>query len=1064
MPVVHVKDFGEINFPETMTQAEIESALAEQFPTTTVLRPSLSAVEPESPTTSYFDHLKPKPSGVEFGAVPLEPMSGFEVQKSIAANGGLQNPPEFELAPVELPNTTEETEPRTFADKLGEAFAGPGTESVVVAGGDLTEGLTEGLGNTAAALVEPKSLAIGAGFIAGATIAPVTTAVVAGMMGAKGLGESLGAMSVAAEQGDVRGVAREVVPAAANALMVAAPLTGQSLKKTGEALREVAKPIPEVKFRVEDRLAVDDAAVASNPQATPHYESNPSPERVGGIGIVPSPATVAIGETIANLGASIKSLPESTRALWRSFSMESLPRITKSSQEAGEAGVRAASARQVGRGYGELFADKVLDGTGVDPFQFGIALTEDNLRSVKASYADRAIEAQGKGLLDDAADLDNAAQNVRSFIGSKGSPFKSEAEYQAFLESEPVKVALDRHKRMWEEQKDPLFRQANDLDPMIELASRGLQTGARINLKGIREGDMTGPSTVGQPAKTGIKQLATLKRRDPFSQRATGMADSYEGNYREIMAHGFEREMPIAAQHEFVRKMIDSGDAIVSESSVAPGLEIKGEPTTSRLLNLRPWSGRFLHVRNSLVDEYSAALGLIESSKLTGYTKAADFFTKQSIMGLAEGTTHMANLMTEVFNGLGPSANPLLNAMVKSLGRVDLVYTVPKVFMRALKDNREAMLDLAKIGAAKKGYQGLLGKSVLDPTDRGVRLVSADLYKSMAEAGWVQGSETGLREFVNQVGQYNKQLQPKLIRKLRETGVQPFATAIHTFNVMGLRRMLMGSGAKPTSKAADLALRADIFGGWIGFVTLAAGLNYMLSGDPKGPTGTKLGEVGWVDDEGNLKSLGLAKLAGYERGLRITGILPAVEARNKGLTGNDALSATGQALGNAAVNYVTGPLNRAAFISATGKTPSVPAFQEAPVMPPSSEFAPLRSQFVANIATALKEANPLINSAITAEQDRREGKETGEIVSKVIEKQAYRFSPHPVSPIASSEKFPEIIKGAQLNNFTDYVAREARKRPLYERREYVNRQLEKVDPQDRARALDKIRMKRTFKP
>src|SRR5207248_9676597 len=101
--------------------------------------------------------------------------------------------------------------------------------------------------------------------------------------------------------------------------------------------------------------------------------------------------------------------------------------------------------------------------------------------------------------------------------------------------------------------------------------------------------------------------------------------------------------------------------------------------------------------------------------------------------------------------------NPMLNALIKSLGRPDLLYRIPAVLIRGFTDRRSEMISLMERGSAKESYRGTIGR-VLSAVDQGARLTAESVYKGMAEQGWVEDTETGLREFVNQVGNYNKRL------------------------------------------------------------------------------------------------------------------------------------------------------------------------------------------------------------------------------------------------------------------------------------------------------------------
>jgi hypothetical protein len=732
---------------------------------------------------------------------------------------------------------------------------------------------------------------------------------------------------------------------------------------------------------------------------------------------IAAPGTAQAHELIGAFTTAVKESPQWARDVWNSFSVKSAPKMTQSKRELGESAVRYAASPLVGRTKGQIFADRVLQGTNIDPVKFGTALTEDNLRSIKAS---RPPEE---------------AANVRTLIGTRGSPFKTEADYQAFLNDPQTKIAIERHKQQWTEQKDPLFRQATDLDPDTPLETRGLQTDARINLKAVNP-DEPGVAPIGR--KPGFRQLATLKRRDPFAAKATGAGQAYEGHYHEIMAHGFERELPVAAQHQFIKELIDNGDATVRDKSFVEDLELKGEKTNGYLLTLKPWTGKFLHVRKGLVPEYEGISNLRQPIKVPILTAANNFLTRQSIAGLAEGTTHASNLMTTVFTAPGPTVNPLLNALIKPLGRVDLLYSIPKIIIKGFTNQRERMLELAEIGAAKEPYTGIISKRILNPIDQGVRIVLDDIYKGMAEKGIVEKSETARREFVNQVGQYNKRLQPNLTRIMRET-LNPFQTATQTFVAQGLRRMALGPGVKATNNARALALKADVAAGWIGAVALITTLNLITSGKAGGPAGTPLGAVGWVDDQGKVRSFNILRLLGYERGLRATGVGPALEARMRGLSGQQAALAGGQSIVSTGLGMIMGPGARFATVAGTGLRPTQPWVKEAKTVPPSDSFNPIKTQLAENIKTAVVEANPIISTGAEIRKGVGEGQKPTDIALKALEKQASRYTPRAGMTEKTAKALPKIVDSRQLHDYTDEVARDARKLPLNQRYNFIRK-------------------------
>lgn len=782
-----------------------------------------------------------------------------------------------------------------------------------------------------------------------------------------------------------------------------------------------------------------------------HFNEANGPPQSRTLGIVSS-ITPTFTQAIKTVSENVKNAFPWVREHWREAAMLQAPKLTDLNREAGESGVRFASSFLFGRQHGLMFAEKVLDGLNVKAEQFGVALSEDNLRDLRRSYTEEARKLGESGKLDEANQIMEQANAVQTLIGKKNSPFKTEDQYQEFLNRDDVKEAIRRHIQLWKEQKDPMYRKANDLDPETPLATRGLQTGARINLKAVMEGDKP-IHGVGLPR---FRQLITMKRRDPFARRATGAGKVYEGNYHELMANGFEREMPVATQHEFYKKLIDTGIGKVQSKEFVGDLTINGEATKAILLKLNPWRNQWLHVPLSVFEEVKTISGLDQQPQLKVFKKFNDLMTGLSIQGLAEGTTHASNLLTQVFTGLGPTSNPMINAMLKSVGRSDLLITLPRVLAKSFSNQREAMLKLAEIGAAKTPYTGRMGW-LLNRIDQGVRLVSSENYKQMAEAGWVENTETGLREYVNQVGNYNKRLQPYLIRKLRETGIQPFATAMQTFNIMGVRRLAMAPGAKASSNAAALALRADIAAGWLGTLLIPAMINTLISGKPSGVEGTEIGAIGWKDDKGKLQQLNILRIAGFERGARITGIKPAIEAYRKGLGHRHAAEAALTSIGGTGMRTVAGPGPEFLYMSATGKRIGLPMIQTAPAAPPTDSMSPFKNQFAMNVQQALIEASPLANSTY----DFWHNKDWSEIGKR----QLTRFWPTSGMTEEMQRALPKILERKDAVDYGDWLAKQAKKKPMQERATFVNEQLkkDKVEPRFLKAVYEEVRKKGTYK-
>jgi hypothetical protein len=203
-------------------------------------------------------------------------------------------------------------------------------------------------------------------------------------------------------------------------------------------------------------------------------------------------------------------------------------------------------------------------------------------------------------------------------------------------------------------------------------------------------------------------------------------------------------------------------------------------------------------------------------------------------------------------------------------------------------------------------------------------------------------------------------------------------------------------------------------------------------GGVMGRKGVPIGnlDIGMDNKRGQPLSLPLADIMGLGRAARVTGIKGAVQAKYLGLTDSDALDAAARDIINSATGPALGPGVRGATVAATGSPPAVGVSRTAPVAPPGT------SQFKVNVEEALKDANPIVKSFLDY---TRGGKSLREAVSQQIP----RFGLAAGKPEATAANFPKIVNRAQLNAYTDALAREVRQQPINERRQWIADRLAK---------------------
>ncbi len=806
----------------------------------------------------------------------------------------------------------------------------------------------------------------------------------------------------------------------ASATEAPVPATKAAEGETPAVAPAAAKPISE------GPGAASPGDVPPPPPPTEPVSARPPEDRPHGI---VTPSSPGITGMVTGLGSKVSTF-------FKGIAGYSMPKITAADRAVGEAGVRYASSHIYAPRAARLFSAQTLQGTGVDPVRFGAALVEDNLRSVREGFRGEVTRLTAEGKPDEAAAAKAKADAVTSLVGVVKSPFRDEDAYQDFLADPATRRAIDQHKQQWEEVVEPMFKRAQTIDPDVELPSRGQQTGARVNLKAILEGE---PSK--SAIRTGSSLTATFKRQSPFAKTAKGTGRAYEVDYGELMNNTFTRQMEIANKNAFDKALVESGNAVIDK----PGqkLEIKGEPGVPFPLTRRVLVGKGepvplaqnLYVRQSIAREYRTASNVDPGGRIPILTPIMNGLNRAALAGLTDATVHLSNQMTALFNR--PVSGGLISDSLLSLtGRADVPVTLAKALIKSFQNNEAQLSELAEIGAGREaGHQSLLGPLLLK-SDKTSRLLLDDTFKRLAEAGLVENTETARREYVNQIGQYNKRLQGPLVRLLRDTGFGPFATAGRTFNALGVKMATLSPGAKGANGFAEAGLRANILSKWVGFSVLLGTLNYMLTKDKGGGLlgrkGVPIGnlDTGMDNDKGRPLSLPLADIMGLGRAARVTGVKGAVQAKYLGLTDGDALDSAARDVINSATGPALGPAIRGATVAATGSPPAVGVPRTAPVAPPGT------SQTKVNVEEALKDANPVVRSILDY---TRGGKTLGEAIGQ----QVPRFGLVAGKPEATAEKYPKIVNRAQLNAYTEALAREVRQQPLKDRRQWIADRLSK---------------------
>lgn len=723
------------------------------------------------------------------------------------------------------------------------------------------------------------------------------------------------------------------------------------------------------------------------------------------------------------------------QVLMQNFANYQFPAITQSNRAAGEVMSEYAASNIYAKWAAKPITTK-LNEMKVDLNKLGAALTEDNLRDPSVG---------------------EAGAEKRTIIGAEGSPFKTEAEYQAYLKDADTQKALDILASDWLPESDAMYKAAMDITPDTELPSRGQQTGIRINLKAMSPDDAFTDGVVRLPGQS-TAELRKFARKSPFGRKAKGTAAAYDINLERILENSYARQLEIANFKRAAKALVASGDAVIGTEMPQ---NIKGEAVVALPYNRRgktlivregeptvfgKGGAENLYIRKSLADEFQNAM---PSSPYTipGVSKVLQGTNILALAGPLDNIIHFTNLAGALTTSPGTGGTAVREAIrTAGMGPGLLLNTMErwttKAFTLGSAKNQAQLADLARIGALRN-FENVgrtlnplkLQNKLMQRMDHAARLVMDDAWSFLVRSGLKEDTTTGRRNFVNSLGNYNKRAQTKFTRFMRETGIAPFATAGKTFNAQAWRTMTGTSPGKAASGKARAALGAMAAARWAGALGTVALINMLTTDEPWGREGTPVGHIdtGKNHENGKPVTIPVLMLLGYDRALGVTGVKSAVQSTRNNQTPQEAMGAAGTSILTRSVSPYMGPAARLGAGLAFGSAPTSPQIRRARVAVPG------QPQLLENAKYTL--------SDLAQVSDFFGGSKSPSILMQTG------------IPERRAEQMPEMIRYAQTAAYVDDSIKHARNLPEKERWKAVQKDIEKLQPTEQAIAWNIMRRK-----
>ncbi len=609
-------------------------------------------------------------------------------------------------------------------------------------------------------------------------------------------------------------------------------------------------------------------------------------------------------------GMAARAAQRASRAISDAFGLETVPKLSRAG--VGDEAVAHASAYVAAKHAVNDLLSRVFPDQYHDPEAMGKTmgvLVKDNILAGYDDYLEKEVQA--------AADGDTAAEKkymeAAEAIDAKHDLTQYDEDVRAAMEDPKIAGNIERWKSIVNPELDALFNKMKGLDPNTEREGRGRHTQARLNLLAVDEKGqpldmmgqpMEGPARPPNLALTGSTRNPAM-RRDRFD-RAAKFTGNYSTDADAILSEVMGRRLNETTKGDLYKKLEEKGVAVIPPDGTPGPRQIGGMPTKIQSIEVPetdPATGRTrmvkknLFVRQDVFRELRSVLNTDLRTPEHPLLKAGTY--SQIALSPVDAISHIKNLLSAVSGsqGAGSAWKDVVRRMplLKSADAAVRVFHAWHEVFQDTPEIRSEMAGMAKQGLIRPDYELPMWKQMLQPgaklihaVDTGSRVVMNRFFDHLVDRGLAKDTIENRRNFVNQVGQYNRRLMGAWSQRMRDSGLSPFIVAGRNFNRQGRRALLGSPGFEAASTGQAIKARAIQLIGPTATILLPMMLNSLTTGKPSGRPGVPVGawDTGKNDENGNPQYIDMMQLGGERRGMRSMGLDALASGLQQGKNAN----------------------------------------------------------------------------------------------------------------------------------------------------------------------------------